>query len=238
MNYYDLHVQSDFSEGESSIEDFSQRAKILGYRGICFSENFRSKEDLDRLKEKCQEIGKNIGIEVYLGLHASSIVELKRLTRFRRNYDLLLVEGGNIKLNREAVETPEVDILLHPEFQRRDSGFNHTMAKLARENEVAIEINFREILLSSKNTRAHIISNISSNVSLCRKFKAPIILSSGAYSHLQMKDPKVLLSMGMLLGLDIKESKNCLSQIPERLINKIRGRKSTDWIRPGVEVIK
>jgi len=150
----------------------------------------------------------------------------------------LLVKGGDLGLNRKSVETPEVDILLHPEFERRDSGFNHIMAKLAKENNVAIEVNFREILLSSKNTRSHIIHNISENVKLCKKFHVPIIICSGAVSHLQMKDPKVLISMGTLLGLELKEAKISVSEIPENIIKIIKDRQSSKWISPGVKVIK
>jgi len=156
----------------------------------------------------------------------------------RRKYDVLLVRGGNVDLNRKAVETPEVDVLLHPEFGRYDSGFNHIMAKLARENNVAVEVNFREILLSSKNTRSHILHNISENIKLCKKFHTPIIICSGAISHLQMKDPKVLMSMGTLLGLELNEAKKCLSEVPKNIINSVKEKQSKSWIKPGVKVVR
>ncbi|MBD3155292.1 MAG: PHP domain-containing protein [Candidatus Aenigmarchaeota archaeon] len=238
MNYYDFHLISEFSEGESSIKDFADRAKVLGYKGICISEHFRSKKQMEKLKEECKKITKSSEVEVFLGFQARNLKELRKLSDLRREYDVLLVKGGTLNLNRKAVETPEVDLLLHPEFERRDSGFNHTMAKLAKENKVAIEINFREILLSSKNTRAHIIHNISNNVKLCKKYKAPLIICSGAFSHLQMKDPKVLISMGKLLGLELNEAKKSLSEVPEGIIKMIRERQSDKWVRPGVKVIE
>ena len=238
MNYYDFHVRSDFSEGESSIEDFSNRARLLGYKGICITEYFQSKEQMGELKKKCEEISEKIGINIFVGFQARNTKELSKLVSLRREYDVLLVKGGDLGLNRKVVETPEVDILLHPEFERRDSGFYHTMAKLAKENNVAVELNFREILLSSKNTRSHIIHNISENVKLCKKFHIPIIICSGAVSHLQMKDPKVLISMGTLIGLDLKEAKQSLSEVPENIIKMSKERQSNKWIRPGVKVIK
>ncbi len=238
MNYYDFHVRSDFSEGESSIGDFTSRARLLGYKGICITEYFQSKEQMEELKEKCEEISEKIGIEIFVGFQARNTKELAKLVPIRREYDVLLVKGGDLGLNRKAVETPEVDILLHPEFERRDSGFNHTMAKLAKENNVVVEINFREILLSSKNTRSHIIHNISENVKLCKKFHVPVVICSGAISHLQMKDPKVLISMGTLLGLELKEAKKSMSEVPENIIKMSKERQSNKWIRPGVKVIK
>ena len=112
------------------------------------------------------------------------------------------------------------------------------MAKLARENKVAVEVNFREILLSSKNTRSHILHKISNNVMLCKKFKVSVVICSGSFSHLQMKDPKVLISMGTLLGLELKEAKKSTSEVPENIVNMSNERQSNKWIRPGVKVIK
>lgn len=238
MNFYDFHIRSDFSEGESSIEEIAERSKILGYKGICFSEYFKNRKQIDDLKKETSLISKKQNIEIFVGFQARNSSELSKLAKIRKEYDVLLVRGSDLNLNRKAVETPEVDILLHPEFGRRDSGFNHVMAKLATKNNVAIEVNFREILLSSKNTRAHIIHNISKNVQLCKKYHARIILCSGAVSHLQLKDPKVLMSMGCLLGLELNEAKKALSEVPENIIKMIRERKSEEWVRPGVKVIK
>jgi ribonuclease P/MRP protein subunit RPP1 len=190
------------------------------------------------LKEKSSKVSKKIGVEIYFGFEARTIDELDKLKKIRRSFDFLLVRGSDLNLNRKAVQTKEVDILTHPELDRRDSGFNHTMAKLAVENNVAIEINLREILLSSKNTRAHIMHKIQENVKLCKKFKVPAIICSGAITHWQLKDPKVLISMGCLLGLNIDEAKKSLSEIPEKMIKMIKERKDGKWIRPGVKIIK
>jgi len=238
MKYYDFNVHSEFSEGESSLEEIAKRAKLLGYKGFCFTSHLKDKNQVKSLKEKISKVSKKIGIEIYIGLEARTTNELVELKKIRRSFDFLLVKGSDLNLNRKAVQTKEVDILTHPELDRRDSGFNHTMARLAAENNVAIEIDFREILLSSKNTRAYIMHKIQENVKLCKKFKVPVIICSGAITHWQLKDPKVLISMGCLLGLDIDEAKKSLSTIPEKMINMINERKDEKWIRPGVKIIK
>lgn len=238
MKYYDFDVKSEFSEGESSIQDIAERAKLLGFKGICFSEHFKNEKQMRDLKERISEVSEKTKIEILLGFEAKTIRELDRLKRIRMEYDVLLVEGSNLNLNRRAVETKEVDILTHPEFGRKDSGFNHVMARLAHENNVAIEINFRQILLSSKKTRSHIIHNMRRNIMLCKKYKTPIVISSGAISHWQLKDPKVLISMGCLLGLELEEAKKALSEVPENIIKMIRKKQDKKWIRPGVEVVE
>ena len=238
MNFYDFHVHSSFSEGESSIEEIAKRAKLLGFRGICFAENFRNKNQIKSLKKETSEVSEKVGLDIFVGFEARTTEELKKLVRVRREYDILLVKGSNLYLNQKAVQTKEVDILTHPEFNRKDSGFNHTMAKLAKKNNVAIEINFREILLSSKGTRSRIMHNIEKNVKLCKKYRTPIIICSGAVSHWQMKDPKIFMSMGCLLGLELNEAKKALSEVPEKMIKMIKERQSQNWIRPGVKVIE
>lgn len=238
MNYYDFHVHSSFSEGKSSIDEIATRAKLLGFRGICFAEYLKNKNQLKSLKKETSEVSKKVGIKIFIGFKAKTTDELKKLTRLRREYDILLVRGSDLNLNRKAVQTKEVDILTHPEFNRKDSGFNHTMAKLATKNNVAIEINFREILLSSKNTRSHIMHKISENVRLCKKYKTPIIICSGSVSHWQLRDPKILVSMGCLLGLELNEAKKAISEVPERIIKMIKERQDKKWIRPGVRVIE
>jgi ribonuclease P/MRP protein subunit RPP1 len=238
MNFYDFHIHSSFSEGESTVEEIAQRAKFLGFKGICFVQYFKDKSQIFHLKEKISKISKETNLEIFIGLEAKNSEELNRLITMRRDYDILLVQGSDIDLNRKAVQTKEVDILTHPEFNRKDSGFNHIMAKLASANNVAIEINFREILLSSKNTRSQILHNISQNVELCKKFKVPIIICSGAISHWQLRDPKILLSIGCLLGLDLDEAKKALSETPEGIIKMIKERRSSKWIRPGVKVVE
>jgi ribonuclease P/MRP protein subunit RPP1 len=237
MNFYDFHIHSEFSEGESSIEEIAKRAKSLDYKGICFTTYLDNKSKIKKIREITSRTSKKIGISIFIGFQARNVSELERLIRLRREYDVLLVKGSDLLLNRKAVETKEVDILTHPEYNRKDSGFNHVMAELAAENNVAIEVNFREILNSSKNTRANIMHRIKNNVKLCKKYKAPVIISSGAVTHWQLKDPKILISMGCLLGLELKEAKKAISEIPENIIKMIKERQSEKWIRPGVKVV-
>jgi len=93
-------------------------------------------------------------------------------------------------------------------------------------------------LLSSKSTTSHIMHHIRNNVKLCKKYKTPIIISSGAVSHWQLKDPKALMSMGCLLELELNEAKDALSRTPQNMIRMIKDRRDSKWIRPGVKVVK
>lgn len=238
MKFYDFHIHSTFSGGESNLEEIASMAKKLGYKGICFSAYPLSKKEESILKTEMERVKKEIGIEIFLGLKARSIKELKYLVNRRREFDILLVRGGDLKLNREACETPEVDILTHPELERNDSGLDHVCAKFAAKNNVAIEINFREISVSTKKTRGKVLSNISNNINLAKKYHAPIIICSGAVSHWELKSPEVMISMACQLGLELKEAKEAITEVPEDIIKLVKGRGSGKWIRPGVKVVR
>ncbi len=235
MKFYDLHVHSVFSDGESKLEELAETAKFLGYSGIGFIFYWLGNEENKILEKRVKDVGKEVGIETFIGYEARNLKELRILKKRRRNYDILLVSGGNLRLNRIACETPEVDILAHPNLGRKDAGINHIMAKLARENSTAIEINFS--LLKTKE-KTLVIKQFAEIIKICTKYDCNLIFSSGAFSKFDLKDPKVLISLGRVLGLELKEAKSCVSLIPQSIIKKIKERRSEKWIMPGVKVLK
>lgn len=236
MNCFDLHMHSAFSGGESSLEQLAKTAKQLGYRGICFVFYYQDENQKEILLAEIERIKKEVGIEAWLGFEARDLKELRVLAQNRRSFDILLARGGDLEMNRSACETPEVDILTHPEYQRTDSGLDHVCMKLAAKNNVAIEMNFREILLTNKKTRALVLSNISRNIRLAKEYRAPVILCSGAISHWELRDPECLISMAIQLGLNLKDAKESISEIPERIVKQVKERRSEKWIIPGVRV--
>lgn len=236
MQYFDLHVHSAFSEGTSSLEQLAQTAKKLNYSGFCFVEYFQNDSQIKKSYEEIEKVSEKEKIEIFLGFEARNPHELEILAQKRRKLDVLLAQGGDLKMNRLAVETPEVDILTHPSFERNDSGMNHVLMRLAKENNVAIEVNFREILMNERKSRSKVISNIISNVNLAKKIRAPLIVCSGSLSHWEFRDPLELISFMTHLGLKIDEAKECIAKIPEKIILQNKERRNQKWVQPGVRI--
>jgi len=234
---YDLHIHSTFSSGESSLEDIVKVAKELGYKGVGFISYPLRKEEENLLIAEVNRVSKEYNFEIYLGFEATNKIELKKLLNRRREFDLLLVRGGTNLMNRIAVENRGVDILTHPDYERKDCGINHVLARLAKENEVAIEINLREVLNSEGLIRKNVLTNHMDIIKLYKKFKFPLIVSSGALSHWQIKDPKVLISYLVTLGLEMKEAKEALTKTPKRIIERVKEWRSEKWIMPGVRLV-
>lgn len=237
MDFYDMHVHSAFAMGESSLEELAERAKELGFKGFCFVSYLVDKKQIGIIEAEVKRIREKVGIEIYSGFEARSIKELNLLVKLRRMYDILLVRGGNLRLNRIACETPQVDILTHPELGRKDSGLDHVTMKLAVKNKVAIEINLREVTMVSKASRAKVIANITQNIKLAKKYGARIVTCSGVTSHWELKDPLCLASFATLFGLEIKEAKETVSKVPKEMISLAKERRDKRWIIPGVKIV-
>ncbi len=102
------------------------------------------------------------------------------MKHFDRN-KIIVITGGSEKVNRSAVSTKNVDILLDPhlgqrkdKMHQRDSGLNQVLLKLAKQNNVAIGFSFKNVL-NSKNLEKD-LGRIIQNIILCRKYKVKMVI--------------------------------------------------------------
>ncbi len=213
MGYYDLHVEI------KDVEKAVEMAVRLGYSGV-------------GIVGLTKEETKNMENVISVGLiKAKSKEELKKkLSEERKKYEVIIVSGGIYDVNRAACEDSRVDILAHPEYGRNDSGLDHVCVKAAAENNVAIEINFSEILNSTNRVR--LFRHLRKNIMLARKYGAEIVIASGAKSLWEMRAPRDLAGFVFLLGLDLNKSIDGISTIPEEIVNvnreKLEGKRFGD----------
>ena len=146
-----------------------------------------------------------------------SIIRAKTLNELNKKINsakgLVVVEGGDEKINRACVENSKVDILLSPEKNRkndylyvRNSGLNHILCKFANKNKVAIGFNFNDIL-ESKN-REVLIGRMMQNVRFCRKYKADMVFDCFGSCEVSKQN---LVSFCRVLGMSPGEAKKALN---------------------------
>ncbi|MBW6451702.1 MAG: hypothetical protein K0B02_03150 [DPANN group archaeon] len=235
--FTDMHIQSNLSTGTSSVEEIIRFAEKLELNRIVLVDYIDKKTNLKTIKDEINKVETNIEVLIGASIHAKDKTSMnKQLNNVRDLVDIVLVHGGLIDINRAAVEDPRVDILAYPEHERTDSGFDHIMAKYAAENNVAIEINFRDFLYSYKRVRAKIVSNMRLNVKLAKKYGAPILLSSGSKNINDMRPARELSALGVILDLNLIESLDCVSTIPERIIEHNKKVRSKEFIMPGLKL--
>jgi ribonuclease P/MRP protein subunit RPP1 len=226
--FYDLEVHSTLSIGENSVEELAIMAKKLNISGI----------GLVTYWPEAVEVPKIEGIDVISAvmIKTANPQDLNSMARKARNKaELLLVHGGNYEVNRAACENPLIDILCHPELGRKDSGLDHICMKAANENNVAVEVNFREILESYKRNRIYMLSSMKKNVKLCMKYDVPVITCSGAVTKWGMRSGRELAAIAYLLGMELGKAIATTSAVPETFVKKNREKLSgKQW--SGIEV--
>lgn len=237
MKFFEMHVHSNFSEGFSSLEEICSTLKFLGYKGFCFSIYPEKFSELEKIYKSVESLKERFELEIFVGVEARNLKEIKFLKRRRRLFDLFIVKGNGISLNRAACETKEVDIL-KPSYNTKNLGIDYVCAKLASKNNISFEINLHEVCKLSEEKRSIAIRNIKEVVFLAKKYEVNLIISSGAYSHWELKDPLALSSFGNQVGLDLKEAKKCVSSNCWKILDILKIRRSEDWIMPGVRLLK
>jgi len=218
MVFYDLDVRGE------EIGQISEFAKKLGWNGLCFVLS-----DLDKLKgfqEGAKRNNTTWGIEIS-GKDYKEII--KKVKEVRTEAELIIAYSPNLEITREILEIKEIDVL------RQDVGLglNPVLAKLAKENNIAIEFRFTDLLHSHKRVRAGIFKNYIETARLLRKFRAPFVITSGAMTKWDLRGPSEMLSFGRLLGFQDPEIKQAMS---DWIIKENRKRLSGKWVMPGVEI--
>jgi len=124
---------------------------------------------------------------------------------------LNIVNGGDLNVNRKAVESAKTDILLNPHLVKmkdnlhyRNSGLNQVLCKLAVENNVAIGVSFDSL----KNAVS--VGRVMQNIVLCRKYGVKIMFFSYAKSKNEMRTARDVFGLLEILGLRGSDAKKAL----------------------------
>lgn len=232
--FYDLHIQGS--------PKMALHAQKLGYNGTALVLNFKDYKDKSAIIKDVQNIRNHFQhdspfqIKVGLEIQARNPTDLKKQVRkFRDKVDVILVHGGDLKINRAATEEPRIDILCHPYRNRYDSGINHVLAVKAAENKVSIEINLKYFLLTRPNQRYRVLNQFRQIVKLQCKYKFPVIITSDADSVYDLRHPHDIIALASCFGMTNDEAIRSLSSVPLDIIDKNEIRRQI--ILPGVRLV-
>lgn len=241
MKFVDLDIQSNLSSGTSTVEEIAKFAEQLGFTSIVICDIWQGQEKLRELKEKIAEAQKIVKIEILPGakIVVQNVNELKRtLEQVREHVAVVAVAGGDYDINRAACEDSRVDLLAHPEFNRRDNGLDEVCLNAASKNNVAIEINFRELLSTYRKNRAIMLEKIGTNVRLCQELGVKMVVSSGAQSVWEMRDPRELVSIANILGMELAASFSTVSDIPAWIVERNKQKLTGKIVADGIEIVE
>ena len=238
MPSYDLHTHSKLTIGENTVEEMSSMANKLGFSGIGIVRYSNNIIDLPNVEVSPHISGKvseilnsqkleNIDIISCVEIQTKNVEELdKEIKRVRNKSEIVIVSGGDYDINRAACENSMVDILAHPELDRKDSGLDYVCIRSAKENNVAIELHFKSFLESFKRKRTNILNKMGKNVKLCNKYNAKIIVSSGAITKWGMRSGREMSALAKILGMELGQAISTTTSVPEEMVKKNREKLS------------
>ena len=119
--------------------------------------------------------------------------------------------------DRKNFENKKVDIITGLEKEKkadhmkfRNSGLNHVLCKLAKENGITIAFSFNDVLKSKNMLRGQVLGRMMQNVRLCRKYKVRMMVASFAENKYEMRNVKDLIAFGRTIGMNPGEAKKAL----------------------------
>lgn len=117
----------------------------------------------------------------------------------------IIFSSDDDELNRKILEKEKINILLinlkeRKDYQKqRDSGFNQVLAKIARDKNITIGINFDEIIEANLIEKPKIFARIQQNIKLCNKNKLQMKFIIQALKN--QRDIYDLKAFGLVLGM-------------------------------------
>jgi ribonuclease P/MRP protein subunit RPP1 len=227
MKFFDCHLYGRNYESDYRLINEAQR---LGYAGACLfysTDKYISVDYLDNFNKKlADEWGhpntddtfdfiSDFKVVTGVEINPKNGEDLrKKINKFRKKSDLLMVCGGDLKINRASCENSKVDILSRPYFRRRDCGINHVFAKEAARNDVAIELNISDILRSQNALRSKLLGHFREIIKLHKKYHFPVLLSSGASTRYDLRKPLDLVALAKCFGMSHEDAILSISQVP------------------------
>ena len=117
------------------------------------------------------------------------------------------VIGGNEVINRKALESKNIQMLLNAELEEEDfmhsknSGLNQVLVKLAKKNNIAIGFSLNKIITLEDLERVNLLGKMMQNVMLCNKYKIKMYIINFVNNDLDERNINDLKDLGLSLGM-------------------------------------
>ena len=143
----------------------------------------------------------------------------KKIDKISKTSKLIIVQGSDEEFNRKILENKKVKVLLDPEntnrgfsLIQRNSGLNHVLCKIAKDNDIAIGINLSEIIKRESKERAEYLAKVMQNVMLCKKYKVKMLMTTFASNKNELRNSYDMKSLCLVLGMDTKMAKDAVEK--------------------------
>ncbi len=213
-SFYDFNVHQDFNP----VAELAFEAKKYGYCGIAIVNSAMANEE---------KLPVDFSVHRSIEISGKPSKLREEIKKHKGTESILTVPGGDEELNRAAVETEGLDILLQPDQ------FNNVLAKLASDNSVAIGFNLGALIRLRGEARVMELMNMRENLKHARKYDLLMILTSNVRSIYDFRSPREMAAIAGLFGMSKEEAVDAMSAAPLEILR----RKNPDYIQEGIEIL-
>jgi len=236
-NPVDLHLHLPLVKKEET-EDMLHQASELGYKSVGIPLPKRSRQDLtDHLRKACVDHGLDLITRVDLSPKSPKDL-IRDLRQLRRKFELVSVNCHSKAVARQAAKDHRVDLLVFPSINPRQRFFDLAEARLASQGLAALEIEMAPLLRHSGSHRVRLISCLRKEVSIAKRLKVPIVLSSNAHGIYEMRGPHEQTSLATLFDLESNLAREAVTSVPMSIVKRNREKLSPSYIARGIRVVR
>jgi ribonuclease P/MRP protein subunit RPP1 len=174
--------------GDTSVRRLALEAKILGF---------------DSLIAMDTPAGSFDGVEIFSGIlvqDASMRDVIARVKRAKESGTVVSISARDNGFNRAAIGLKGVHILRG--IQAADKmAFDHVTAKMAADNNIAIDIDLSVLIAARGVARQRAIHRYRDVLTFERRFEFPVSLSSYARSYLDLRAVREVTGLCSLIGM-------------------------------------
>ncbi|KPV63040.1 MAG: Ribonuclease P protein component 3 [Candidatus Bathyarchaeota archaeon BA1] len=235
--FVDLHLCPSI-EDRNQAERMIAKSSEMGYHlvGIPLPPNI-SPAEIRQLRSTCSNAKIDLVTRVDFAPPTPSEL-LNDLRRFRRKFEVVSVTCLSKPVARQAAKDRRVDILSFPATEPRKSLFNSGEAELASKALASLEIDMTPILSSRGFSRIRLLSRLRREVAIAKKFRVPVIISSGATNESLIRGPLDYAALATLFDMTMPLALRAVSEYPITIVERNREKLSPDYVAEGVRVIR
>ncbi|MCK4884348.1 MAG: hypothetical protein KAS30_05730 [Candidatus Diapherotrites archaeon] len=192
--------------------------KELDFEKVVIKRHFSSVSELEKLKKEINNKDVIFGAEII----ATNQKELsKKINEFSKSADIITVHGGLPEINRLAVRDKRVNALTHPQ-SIKNAGIDHSTARVAHDNNIALEIQLSQLLNSYGMQKSRFMYSTIHAIRIANKYGMKIIFSTGAKTPWDLRSAQDMIYIAMSFGLEFDAAKRMISTLPESIISGVK----------------
>lgn len=235
--FVDLHLQPSIKD-LTQVKTMVSLASELGYCLVSISLPPNVAEDqILRLRSICSEVKIDLAPRVDFTPRTPGEL-LRDLSRFRRSFEVVSVVCTSKAVARQAAKDRRVDILSFPAQSRRKRFFDQAEAELASKTSASVEIDMTPLISSRDFSRIRRLSNLRREVEIARNLGVPVTISSGATNRYLMRGPYEYSALALLFDMTTPLALSALSETPFTIVEKNRMKLSSNFVAPGIRVVR